>query len=476
VPSNCEERAADKSSVNIRYRSPYIYLSGQFDKHQINSIKAIPKVYWNSRYSNWVIPATLINLNTLANDLQFIDSNTAITWSQQIANIENPPKCMLYTSPQYPYKVLIQLSGNGVDVDFLKHIPNRIYNNIYQYWVVDHDKTLVKRITDHYIALNTQLVNRIQLTAPISRKPTYADQKNYLLKKCPIVFNEVSEAYIDALVRERYSQNTVRDYYGKFLRYCQSIMPKEASKVTDKEVNEYLAQIASQSIADSTLTNIISAIKFYYEKVIYLPEFKIEKIKRPRKGLILPKVISVEQVDRLLRAMENRKHTTILYALYGHGIRLKELLNLKLADILWDRKQIFIKGGKGKKDRYVNLSEEFKQVMAMYVHEYMPKYYVFEGQDKESQYSDRSVQQIVKNAAKKANVPIRVTPHTLRHCYATHLVDVGTQLPYIKELLGHADIKTTMIYTHITTSSLEKVISPLDLLRKKMENNLEKPQ
>ena len=191
--------------------------------------------------------------------------------------------------------------------------------------------------------------------------------------------------------------------------------------------------------------------------------------------MLLPKVLSIEEVDRMLRATENLKHTTLLYALYGHGLRLNEVLHLRLEDILWDRNQLYIKAGKGKKDRYITMSQEFKLMLSTYAHEYKPQHWLFEGQDQVSQYSERSVQEVVKQAAQKAKINKRVTPHTLRHCYATHLVDAGTQLPYIKELLGHKDIKTTMIYTHITTASIEKVISPLDMLKRKNEN-YEKPQ
>jgi len=158
----------------------------------------------------------------------------------------------------------------------------------------------------------------------------------------------------------------------------------------------------------------------------------------------------VEDVDRLLRCTENLKHVTLLYALYGHGLRLNEILNFRLEDLLWDRNQIFVYKSKGNKDRYVNMSLEFKNILALYVHTYHPMYWLFEGQDQKNQYSATSVQQVVRKAAKMANIKQKVTPHILRHCFATHLMDNGVQLPYIQALLGHKDIKTTMIYTHVT--------------------------
>jgi integrase/recombinase XerD len=191
---------------------------------------------------------------------------------------------------------------------------------------------------------------------------------------------------------------------------------------------------------------------------------------------MLPKVLSVQEVDRMLRSLANIKHICLLACIYGHGLRLEEVRNVKMDDINWDRNQIFVDKGKGKKERYVNLSQQFKEILQVYVHQFKPIHYLFEGQDIINQYSGRSIQNVVKKATSIAGITQKVSPHTLRHCFAIHLLDAGTQLPYIKELLGHKDIKTTMIYTHITTSSIEKVVSPLDKLRIFGNENLEKTQ
>lgn len=140
------------------------------------------------------------------------------------------------------------------------------------------------------------------------------------------------------------------------------------------------------------------------------------------------------------------------------------MLSLKLEDIYWDRNQLFVRGGKGKKDRTVMLSETLKGLLTMYFDKYQPKLYLFNGQDGESPYSSTSVQQIVKKAAHAANIRRRVTPHVLRHCFATHLMESGTDVRYIQELLGHKDIKTTLIYTHVTNKSMKQITSPLDAL------------
>lgn len=475
VPLARKQEAADKRELNIRYHHPYLLISGGLTAREIEKIKSLSKTYWNTRYKNWVVDANVNHLEFLHRELNFITENQFEIWKKQIAAVVNPPKCTLYKSPEYPDHVLLQLTGDGVDVDFIKYIPERSYHPAKKFWVLPHDEKLIQRITDHYTSLKTTVINKIQARVTHTKVVNYKELKEYLLHKTPEILIPLATEYLNALMRERYSNNTLKEYHGKFMQFAKAMLPKKCDAITETEVNDYLSKISQEKVSESLINTIINAIKFYYQKVIYLPEFKIERIKRPRKGMLLPKVLSVEEVDRMLRSTENLKHTTLLYALYGHGLRLNEVLHLRLEDVLWDRNQLFIKAGKGKKDRYITLSQEFKQMLSHYVHEYKPQYWLFEGQDQMSQYSERSVQEVVRQTARKAKINKRVTPHTLRHCYATHLVDAGTQLPYIKELLGHKDIKTTMIYTHITTASIEKVVSPLDRLKSRSEN-YEKPQ
>ena len=178
----------------------------------------------------------------------------------------------------------------------------------------------------------------------------------------------------------------------------------------------------------------------------------------------------IRQVYRMITVTDNIKHKTILYALYASGLRLGELLSLRIEDVQWDRNQMFVAGGKGKKDRVVMLSSVLKEALHLYCNEYKPVSFLIEGTKVGVAYSPKSVQTIVKQAALKANISQKVTPHTLRHCFATHLHDGGTSIKLIQELLGHKDIKTTMIYTHVSTSTVLSINSPLDnLINKKSE-------
>ena len=186
-------------------------------------------------------------------------------------------------------------------------------------------------------------------------------------------------------------------------------------------------------------------------------------IDRPEREMNLPKVLSVDQVSRMILVTKNLKHRTIISLFYSCGIRRQELISLKLTDIHSDRMLIHVRLGKGKKDRYVQLSEKILVELRSYFKEYKPKEWLFEG-PRGKKYSSSSVLKIVKKAAKNANIPFRVTPHMLRRSCATHQLEQGTDLRYIQMLLGHSNIKTTEIYTHVAMKDLRKIQNPFDSL------------
>ncbi len=190
---------------------------------------------------------------------------------------------------------------------------------------------------------------------------------------------------------------------------------------------------------------------------------KFYQLERPLKEQKLPTVLSVEEVQAMIKATTNLKHKTLIMVCYSAGLRLSELINLRLADVDSDRMQISVKGGKGKKDRYTLLSEKLLPLLREYFKAYRPKEYLFEGSDG-GQYGERSLQNVVQSALQNANVKKHASVHTLRHSFATHLLEAGTDLRYIQSLLGHGSSKTTEIYTHVTSKALSGIRSPLDSL------------
>jgi len=266
---------------------------------------------------------------------------------------------------------------------------------------------------------------------------------------------------VEQLMLQRYSHNTIRTYRQAFFQY---LMESENSlEKPDREGirNYLLKQIKNQKWSESTQNTFINALGFYFRKVARL-EIDLKNL-RPREPKSLPNVLSEEEVVKILQACENTKHKTILMLIYSAGLRLSELISIRKDDLHFASNKIFVKSGKGKKDRYSILSEKMKQQVQVYQEAYRPRYWLFEGQSEE-QYSVRSVQAILRRAVEKAGVNPFATVHTLRHSFATHLLERGTDIRYIQEILGHNSVKTTEIYTHITKKGGEQIKSPLDNL------------
>lgn len=191
------------------------------------------------------------------------------------------------------------------------------------------------------------------------------------------------------------------------------------------------------------------------------------EIKRPRKDKKLPVVLSKEEVAGILSSVENLKHRAILMLVYSAGLRVSEVVKLKLADIDNNRMLIHIKGAEGKKDRYAMLSKMALETLREYWGQYKPEQWLFEGVRKGRHLSTRTVEKILEHARERAGIIKAVTVHTLRHSFATHLLEAGTDLRYIQELLGHANSKTTEIYTHVSAKNIGQIKSPLDSLNLK---------
>lgn len=261
---------------------------------------------------------------------------------------------------------------------------------------------------------------------------------------------------------KRYSPNTIKTYTEALQTFLYFFKEKLATEITNDDLiffnNEY---ILKNNLSASYQNQIVNAIKLFYSTV-QNKKMEIELIHRPKRAKLLPNVLSKEEVKLILNAHVNIKHKMMLCLIYSCGLRCGELLNLKPADINSKRNLIFIYQAKGKKDRIAPLSLKILNMLREYYLGYKPKIWLFEGHDIGTQYSDKSLQSVLKLAVEKARINKPVTLHWLRHSYATHLLESGTDLRYIQELLGHSSSKTTEIYTHVSTKSLQQIRSPFD--------------
>lgn len=273
----------------------------------------------------------------------------------------------------------------------------------------------------------------------------------------------IPDSYRALLIRLNYSEITVKSYCSCFAQFLAHIHPKSVDAIDEKDIHDYMLYLINErKLSLSAQNQAINAIKFYLEKV-KREERKVYTIERPRTLWQLPVVLSEEEVKALINSVNNPKHRCILFLLYSSGLRMSELLALKWEDIDEERKVIYVRQGKGKKDRVTLLSVKLLEALKEYRQKYNSTVWVFEGAAKEpSPYSCRSVNNIIKRCASKAGISKNVSAHTLRHSFATHLLEAGTDLRYIQSLLGHNSSRTTERYTHVTKKGFEKLLSPLD--------------
>ncbi len=261
---------------------------------------------------------------------------------------------------------------------------------------------------------------------------------------------------------KNYSEQTVKTYteaIGIFLSYFPT---KKVEEIGNTDVidfnNDY---IKAKKYSLSFQNQVVNALKLFYQS-IQDARIDLDKVHRPRKVRVLPNVLSKEEVKLLLGSLMNTKHRAMLSLIYSCGLRCGELLNIQIGDIASDRNLLLIKQAKGFKDRIAPLSNKTIQLLREYYQAYRPKKFLFEGQYPNTPYDARSLQQVMKKALQKAGIKKPATLHWLGHSYATHLLEAGTDLRYIQEILGHKSSRTTEIYTHVSTRSIQNINTPFD--------------
>ncbi len=272
------------------------------------------------------------------------------------------------------------------------------------------------------------------------------------------------EKFKQYLRSKRYSESTITTYIEALKSFLVFYREKPITEITNEDViiynNEY---ILKNNLSASYQNQIVNAIKLFF-KTIRETKIEIDKIHRPKRAKVLPNVLSKEEVKLILNAHINIKHKMMLSLIYSCGLRCGELLALKPVNIDSKRNIVLLKNAKGKKDRITPLSPKILEMLREYYTVFKPTTFLFEGQTKGQQYDSRSLQLILKQALQKTGITKPVTLHWLRHSYATHLLESGTDLRYIQDLLGHSSSKTTEIYTHVSTKSIQQIKSPFDNL------------
>jgi site-specific recombinase XerD len=352
-------------------------------------------------------------------------------------------------------RIRLLFSYQGELIKLVKSLPLAKWDADNRWWTVADTEAVREQLRDFCTHFGWQLKLE-QEQKPAVRSDSFKRDKTHF-RPCP-------DSMIEKMTVQRYSYRTIKVYKRLFEEFINHYPTRPVDEITEVEIIAYLRHLVTQrAVSHSYQNQAINAIKFYYERVLGGTR-KFYYVDRPRRERVLPVVLSEAEVESILSKTDNLKHKCILLVIYSAGLRMGELLKLELGDIDKDRMRIHVKGAKGKKDRMTLLSEKTWEYLQEYINLYTPKRWVFEGPD-EGPYSERSVQKIFKEACGRAGIVKPATVHSLRHSFATHLLERGTDLRYIQVLLGHESAKTTQIYTHITTKGMQGVKSPLDAMK-----------
>ena len=272
------------------------------------------------------------------------------------------------------------------------------------------------------------------------------------------------DAFSHYMLQRRYSPNSVKSYREALRVFLDFIEDKVPEEITNDDLEQFNHErIIKKGFSASYQNQVINALKLYFRR-FHGKQFDVSKIERPKDGYKLPIVLSLDEVENILNGTKNLKHRTMLSVIYSCGLRMGELINLRIRDVDSKRMVIHIKKAKGDKDRVVPLSESTLDILRTYYLEYKPEEYLFNG-DGAVQYSRSSLQSVFRQAISRSGIKKKCTLHTLRHSFATHLLEAGVNLRYIQELLGHNSPKTTMIYTHVSSEASRKIESPIERIK-----------
>jgi integrase/recombinase XerD len=451
----------DKTKIYVELIGRKILVKMPKNDVDVKFILTIRYSKWEKEQYFWSIPNYPGNLEMIVNyfgnrlhDLKIHEEIESIKPNSQSKVVFSKNEVLIFKTNTKRLKVIFGYIPELSKV--LKSIPYHVWDVKNKWWTVPYTEQFLEEIKRQIKVLNLTL--RYEEQEPqsdrVNRVNPY-ELANY--RYCP-------EEYAMKLIELRYSEKTIKLYTGLFEEFINYYPTYDIKTIDEPMVIKFLRYLVTERKISTTYQNqSINAIKFYYEKVLG-GQRKFYFIDRPKKEKTLPSVLNTEEVKAILNATENIKHKAILMTIYSSGLRISETINLKIKDIDSERMQMRIEQAKGKRDRYTLLSEKNLHILRAYFKEYRPQTWLFEGVKLGEQYSTRSIQNIFHASVQKAGITKDVSVHTLRHSFATHLLENGTDIRYIQSLLGHSSSKTTEIYTHITTKGFDQIKSPLDKL------------
>jgi len=380
-------------------------------------------------------------------------------------NTEIPQKSLLLDTTKHreAQVVLLKFPKDRVLDEAIKKIKGARWTKTHTCWQVTYSVSAINQIKTIFDPI-------CKIDATLLKEKIVSKKVNPAIVTVPatLVINDDAKLKMNQfkewLQSRRYSPNTVATYMDALKAFLRFYSYKAVAEINNEDVitfnNEF---VLKHKLSASYQSQVVNSIKLFF-KTIQKTAINVDEIHRPKKPFKLPSVLSLEDVEALLNSLENIKHKTMLALIYSAGLRRSELLNMAVKDLDSKRMMITIRGAKGNKDRMVPFSATILELLREYYKKHTPKTYLFEGQTGD-RYSETSLQEIFHQAKDKAKINKSATLHTLRHSYATHLLEGGTNLRYIQEILGHKSPKTTQIYTHVSNEGIGRVASPIEKMK-----------
>ncbi|NJL15027.1 MAG: tyrosine-type recombinase/integrase [Microscillaceae bacterium] len=425
----------------------------------------IERAIWIGAQKQWFVPARKGNFARLR---AITGLNVPHLKSQKK---DFPKNALIKPHPENKDWALVELPYNAMAYQIIKTTKTRYYDKGRKCWRILNQNSiregLISRLETAKIAV--EVSPEVKHNVVREGKYSQVKQNEDWVMTLPADLQAVMMQYTDALMLRQYSWNTIKNYRFALKEYCEAFGKQHPERISPDEAKQWLTRQVKEGWREASLVTMICALRFYYIQIQRRKDWEFH-LPFPRRAETLPKVLNLSEVQALFDAVDNLKHKMMLLMGYAAGLRVSEVVSMRLKDIDSQRMVIHIKAAKGKKDRCVMLSEVLLENLRSYYQAYKPKEWLFEGQSYDY-YSTRSIQKIFQRAKQKAGILKEVSFHALRHSFATHLHEAGTDIRIIQELLGHNSSKTTERYTHVSNRTIQRVQSPLDTLMKSRNAN-----
>jgi len=450
TPTNLEKKVP-KQPVLIFTTKQHLVLQDIKSKQDAYFLRKLSKAHFDVQTRRWIVSndeETREKIEQYFGDrIKLIESLPQTSEKKQKINSKE-----LHVFEHVSGRIKLIFKYDKALIALIKQFPYSSWDQTNKWWTTVYTKNVIKALKQFCVENNWTIKFYKKEVVQKKRRIGPEDVPNY--RKCPV-------EYIDSLKIRRYSKHTIRTYSSLFEEFINFYYSKKIPDISEKEIIAFVRYLVTErNVSPSYQNQSINAIKYYYEKILG-EKRKFYFVERPKTEKVLPEILSKEEVKRMIELTDNLKHKCLIMLTYSGGLRRSEVQNLKLKDIDFERGVINIKKGKGKKDRITLLSKKIILYLQEYFTIFRPNTWVFEGQNGGT-YSTSSMEKVIKQATIRAKILKKVTMHTLRHSFATHLMEKGTDLRYIQNLLGHESIKTTEIYTHITNKGLDQIDNPLD--------------